>query len=87
MKLKEYVYKNRVNISEMARQIGMSINHLNNIVHGKRIPGPELARRIQEQTHDWVTVDDLIPSKSPATRCHTCGKLWKGVKIACKPTS
>ena len=51
---------------EFARKVGISLMSLNRYERGVRQPRLDIALRIERATNGEVTVEDLIPRKTPA---------------------
>ena len=60
MELREYLFKHRKTQTEMAKQLGVSTNHLSQIVRNERRPSIELAIKIEKLTEGEVTKEELI---------------------------
>jgi transcriptional regulator with XRE-family HTH domain len=60
MELREYLFKHRKTQVEMAKQLGVSVNHFSQLVRHKRHPSIALAIKIEELTEGEVTKEELI---------------------------
>lgn len=74
MMLRQYLDKERMPVSEMARRLGIHRNHMFMLLNGQRRPSIELARHIEDLTKKEVTLDDLIPPKPKCQFCPACGQ-------------
>jgi DNA-binding XRE family transcriptional regulator len=61
MTLREYLFKNRMTATEMAKKLGVHRNHLTLIKNEKILPGYELAVKIELMTGGEVSVKELRP--------------------------
>lgn len=60
MQLREYLFFNRIKVTDFAKQIGYERAYINKIVNGKMIPGKRLAETIEKATNGNVTLQELI---------------------------
>jgi plasmid maintenance system antidote protein VapI len=60
MHLREYLFQNRLKISEFAKTINYDRRYINDVVNGTKIPGRKLAEVIQKATNGDVTVEELL---------------------------
>lgn len=60
MDLREWLFRKRITVTDFAKKVGVSRNHINAIVNNRGRPGPELAKKIQEETKGEVTVMELL---------------------------
>ncbi len=60
MELREYLFRHRKTQTEMAKQLGVSLNHFSQIVRYQRHPSIGLAIKIEEITEGEVTKEELI---------------------------
>lgn len=60
MKLRDYLYHNRITITEFAQVLDYSRGHLTSVVNGKLRPSKKLARQIEKNTNGQVTVQELL---------------------------
>lgn len=74
MKLQDYLERERIPISQLAKFLDVHPNHLYMIKTGKRHPGYQLAKAIQEFTNGEVTVDELVKPKEALPTCPHCGR-------------
>lgn len=65
MKLKDYLIKNKISITEFSRQLEHSRPHLSKVINGRLIPSLYLAKIIERETKGEVKIIDLIPPKNP----------------------
>lgn len=65
MKIKEYLYRQRMTQKEFAGLLGISNNYMNTLYHDRSKPTLDLAYEIHIQTEglvtftDWLTEDDI----------------------------
>ena len=45
----------------LADEISTSLAYLRHLAHGRRLPGPKMARRIEQATEEQVSRQDLRP--------------------------
>ncbi len=60
MKLGDYVAKSRLTLSEFAETVGVSATSMSRYAAGKRVPRPEILRRIVAATGGAVRADDFF---------------------------
>ncbi|MEN8236156.1 MAG: helix-turn-helix domain-containing protein [Pseudomonadota bacterium] len=60
MNLREWLFHNRITVTQLAKDLGISRTHLNLISSGQRRPSPDLAKRIEEITKNGVTKAELL---------------------------
>lgn len=60
MKLKEYRIKNNVKMSEIAKSVKKSVQHLYEIERGDAFPSRKLALAIEKETSGAVTSQELL---------------------------
>lgn len=78
MKLKEWLQREKIPVTQLARQLEVHSNTLYLILSGKRYPGYHLAKSIEEYTQREVTVDELVRKKETFPKCPHCGRtMWK----------
>lgn len=63
MNLRDYLYHNRITVTNMAAELGYTRTHLSTIVNGKSKPSPRLARDIEKFTNGIVTAKQLLKEK------------------------
>lgn len=80
MKFAKYLEEFNVNISALARKIGVSPSYLCDVKMGRRIPNEEMRKRIAEATNNKVK-----PTEWPAATDK--GHLSKGKSTKADPTS
>lgn len=70
MDLKDYLKLNpEIKIDDLAKNLGVHRNHISGIIHKRRIPSSDLARKIIKLTNDQVQMDDLIPKQVEICPC------------------
>lgn len=70
MELKEYFKLNpEIKIDDFAQKLGVHRNHVSGIIHKRRIPSSDLARKIIKLTNGLVKMEDLIPSEIAVCPC------------------
>jgi transcriptional regulator with XRE-family HTH domain len=60
MDLREWLFRKRKSVTDFAKEIGVSRNHINAIVNGRGRPGANLAKQIQNATNGEVTIMELL---------------------------
>ncbi len=60
MELREYLFRNRVEIKKLAEELDYCRHHLSNIANGKAYASFRLAKDIEKATKGQVTVKELI---------------------------
>ena len=60
MKLKEYIKSNGMSVSEFAHIVGISRQHMNNIIHGHRKVSRNIAVAIEDATDGELNRVQLI---------------------------
>jgi len=63
MKLKDFLYFEKISITDFAKKIGISRNHLSGIANGARYPSKSLIGHIQYITAGKVQEEDFSVSK------------------------
>ncbi len=58
--LREYLFYKEISVTDFAKKIGASRNHISQITHGKSKPSLFLARDIERFTDGEVKADDLM---------------------------
>ena len=66
MKLEKYLHLYRITQTEFAKEIGISLPHLNNILKGKRNASIPLGEIIDRATRGKVSFKDLYNEKAPS---------------------
>lgn len=61
MTIREWLFKNRMPASQMARSLGVSGNYMRMIKNGRVRPGYELATKIELLTGGEITIKELRP--------------------------
>lgn len=75
MKLRDYLVREGLTITQAAAQLGISRNHLSFCMNGLRRPSPELAQAITDFTKGEVSPDELIKPRKPKKRCPCCKRV------------
>jgi hypothetical protein len=60
MDLREYLFKNRLKVTDFAKIIGYERGYINKVVNGLMIPGRKLAESIEKATNGEVKAEDLL---------------------------
>lgn len=60
MNLKKYIQKTGINISSLAKEAGISIMYLWEIIEEKKRPSPKVAHKISDVCRGKVTALDII---------------------------
>lgn len=60
MDLREYLFRNRITITDFGKKIDCPRAYLSQIVNGHKKPGKRLAKAIQDATNDVVTIQELL---------------------------
>lgn len=60
MDLDEYLFRKRVSQTEFAKELGISRNHLGEILRGRRSPSVKLAKKIEELSQGEVTKEEVL---------------------------
>lgn len=63
MKLREYLFFNRISVTEFSKKVGCSRNHISGIINGRYVPGKFLASAIEHSTNGEVTAEELLKEK------------------------
>jgi transcriptional regulator with XRE-family HTH domain len=61
MDLDEYLFRKRIFQTDFAKELGISRNHLGEMLRGRRSPSIKLAKRIEELTRGEVTKEAMFP--------------------------
>ena len=81
MKLRDWLNREKIPVTHAARHLEVHENHLYLILGGKRHPGYQLAKAIEQYTGGEVTVDELVRKKEALPKCPHCGRtMWKAKK-------
>jgi transcriptional regulator with XRE-family HTH domain len=75
MKLKEYLIREKISVTNAAKKLGISRTYLDMIIKNDRNPSLELAQAIEDFTDGEVSVDRLISKKKEKFRCPLCEKV------------
>lgn len=59
MKLREYLFVNRISVKEFSKSVDYSRTHLSGVVNGKLKPSKKLARAIEKATQGEVSIEEL----------------------------
>ncbi len=60
MKLKDYLYFNRITLTTFAKNLGISRSYMNAIVNRGYKPSPRIAKLIEGETEGKISYYDLI---------------------------
>jgi DNA-binding transcriptional regulator YdaS (Cro superfamily) len=60
MNLREWLFRNHITVTDLAKKIGVSRSHLNGVVLQWRSPSSKLAKKISEATNGEVTINELL---------------------------
>jgi DNA-binding transcriptional regulator YdaS (Cro superfamily) len=60
MKLRIYLWKNKLKVSDFAKKINYSPEYVREIVRGNKIPGAKAAKLIEEATNGEILAEDLM---------------------------
>lgn len=60
MKLKDYLEKYKIGVSEFAEKAKLKQSYTSLLVNGKRRPSPEVALMIEQATNKKVTIRELL---------------------------
>jgi DNA-binding transcriptional regulator YdaS (Cro superfamily) len=60
MNLREWMFRNKKKVTELAQELDTSRPNLNMIVLGKKTPSAKLAKKIEEATKGEVTLRELL---------------------------
>lgn len=60
MDLDEYLFRKKISQIEFANELGISRNHLGEILRGRRSPSVKLAKKIEELTKGEVTKEEAM---------------------------
>jgi len=63
MELDEWLFRNKMTITSLAKSLDINRVHLNAIVNKKLIAGKRLAKDIEIATHGQVTMAELLAGK------------------------
>jgi transcriptional regulator with XRE-family HTH domain len=75
MRLRQYLKKENMTVTEFAKRLNVHKNHIFMIINGSRRPSIHLAREIETLTDKYVTIDDLIEKRAPKeVKCPNCGE-------------
>ena len=64
MDLREYLFKHQMNVTDFAKRVNYSRQHLSGVIHGTLKPGRKLAEAIEKATDGAVRAADLLHQKS-----------------------
>lgn len=60
MWIDEWLFKEGISASEMARRMGIDRAYLNKIITGKKTAGPKIAKLIVEITNGEVPLEEIL---------------------------
>lgn len=60
MDLDEYLFRKKISQTNFANELGISRNHLGEILRGRRSPSVKLAKKIEELTEGEVTKEEAM---------------------------
>lgn len=60
MDLREYLFRKRLTVKQLADKLEYSRTHLSQIVNGHIKPSPRLAKSIEKETDGEVTAEELL---------------------------
>lgn len=60
MNLKSWLKENDKTVTAFSKELKISRNHLDGIIHGSRSPSPQLSKKIESMTNGEVTVMELL---------------------------
>lgn len=63
MDLREYLFRNRLTITDFGKKIDCPRAYLSQIVNGHKKPGKRLAKVIEDATNGEVTAQELLQTK------------------------
>jgi len=66
MDLREYLFRNRMTQTALAKQVGITRKYIADIMYSRVVPGARLAKDIELATGGEVTVAELRPEKKIA---------------------
>ena len=75
MKIKSWMKKNNLGLTEMEEALNYKKNYLCAIFGGRRKPGRKLAKLISDYTEGEVSMKELGYEEKVKCRCPTCGRL------------
>ena len=75
--LKMWMFKNRVTHAKLAKDTGVTIGHIDNLVGNRKSCSWELAQMISEYTRGEVAVDEIRKKSIARKICPTCGHLMR----------
>lgn len=75
MRLRDYLLREGITITQAASQLGIHRQHLSYCMSGHRRPSIDLAQAIIDFTDGEVSQEELIKPKKPKNRCPTCNKV------------
>lgn len=67
MKIKDYLYFNRIYASEFAKMVEITPTYMRHICNRKIIPSKKIAKRIELLTGGEVSVEDIMGEDIPNT--------------------
>lgn len=60
MKIDEFIGKRKVNITQLAKEIGYDQAYLNKVLNGFYKPSRQVATALEEASNGQITYDDLL---------------------------
>jgi len=66
MKLKEYLKTHKLSQRKLATMLGVSQEHISQILCGKKNPSIQLIKRIETVTNGKVSVSELLHPEAPS---------------------
>ncbi len=74
MTLADYLQKNKIDIHQLAKELGYTYNYLWRVIVGLATPSDSLTKDIVTWSNEEVDYDTLRPKKEPVKNCPTCGR-------------
>jgi len=81
MDLKEYLLRENMTMTEMAKILDIHYQYLWMIITGRRTPGLRLAKDIELLTKGEIRAEQLISPLKHKVTCPTCGRKQFADKI------
>jgi transcriptional regulator with XRE-family HTH domain len=63
MDLREYLFRNNLHLSDFAKIVNYSRQHVSGVMHGTIKPGKKLAEAIEKATNGEVKAEELLKGK------------------------
>lgn len=70
MDLREYLFRKKMNLSDFAKKVNYSRQHISGVMHGKIKAGRKLAEAIEEATNGEVKTEDLYKHSKSLSESH-----------------